>query len=159
MIKSFIAFFFTVFLLSFSAYANDRQNKHDLALQDSQLLLTAIQDGKSKNEIRERIVILAESLKVLAFSEAEARVSDKIAPPPGAKLPTSLNEIAIMDQQPGPITTIDNVPNDWFTGYLEKSRGLVGVILKEHDQSNSDLIYVQAESVKKAIENIIQPPQ
>lgn len=158
MIKSFLAFLTATILLSFSVQANERQSIYDMVLNDSNLLLSAIEQNQSKDEIRQKAVILAEGLKLLAFSEAEARVSDKIAPPPGAEFPTVSNEIVIMDKQPGSITSIDEVPNDWFTGYLEISRSLVLKFLKDHDQISNELIYVQAGTIKKAIEKIIQPP-
>lgn len=162
MIKGIFAFLCTTILLLSSAHANDRQTIYDVALADSYKLITAFEENQPRSEIRKRVVILAESLKVLAFSEAEARVSDKIAPPPGAELPTLSNDILIMDMQPGPLTTINTVPNDWFTGYLEISRTVVSKILKGFDQDsngNLELAHIQAESVKKAIGNIIQPPQ
>ncbi len=160
--------FFLSILVSFvfvnagsSAIANDRQNIYLATVVSGESLLEVSKKAKDLKQIRNQAVTLANDLKNLSYSESAARVSDKIAPPPGVAIESTNRSLDLMEMQSGNLVEIQDVPVDWFTGYLEKARQNLKLLLDSLDGEtipSRAQIEQQSMATLQAIKYIIQPP-
>ncbi|MTI09661.1 hypothetical protein [Curvivirga aplysinae] len=162
MYKSIISALVLVFSIVGSSYAADRQSIYQEALMETGNLVSILSGAQSNRATRDQAVIVAEAIKQLSFSEAEGRKGDKIALPLGFNQPDLETTLDILDQKAGSIVDIEDVPNDWFTGYLEKAEGEIHAMLKEMDAGDTTSIekYLsQAQQAYEYLELMVKPPK
>ncbi|WP_420550073.1 hypothetical protein [Curvivirga sp.] len=162
MYKSIFLAFMLVFGFVGSSYAVDREDIYQEALLETGNLISILSGTQSNRSPRDQAVIAAEAIKQLSFSEAEGRKDDKIALPLGFNQPDLEATLDILDQKAGSIVDIEDVPNDWFTGYLEKAEGEIHTMLKEMDAGDTTSIgkyLTKAQQAYGYLELMVKPPK
>ena len=162
MVKTVVSAFILLMTFSGNSFASERQDIYEFAVTQTKELLNILNNNPQNISVRDQAAITAEALKQLSFSEAEARQEDKIGLPIGFNQPDLNLSTDILDQKSGETVSIETVPNDWFTGYLEKAETEIHDILKEMDAgdiSSVEKYALQSQQALRYLSLMVQPPK